>query len=692
MIHKINIYLLYASTIFLSAFLLFQIQPIVSKHILPWFGGSASVWTTSMVFFTSTLLAGYLYTYLLTKQSHKIQYKVHSILIGIGIFFILILYIFQHSLYPNALLLTSIHIPATLLTLLILTITIGIPYFILATTGPLLQLWYGEHSKKEPYKLYAISNSGSLLALFSYPLLLEPFLKGTTQEHLWTFSFLLSSRSILHIQKKRTARKKEVAKITDTITTFTKATWVLLAAIPAFILITTTTKVTQTVAQVPLLWLIPLSMYLTTFILAFANRGKSSFLATTTFITGLFAFYLVYSTIPIVSTPIYILFFFLAAFLFHRELYKKRPTVHQLPKFYLFISIGGALGTIVASILPPLFFSTLLEFPLGIILVLSITIFFIPKIILSDFSNNHQIGIKIATIALICIGGSYFVYTKNNTIDALSTTRNYYGEKKVVNYNNVRVLTNGKIIHGLQFLEKEREFTPLMYYAQNSGIGLTIKFLRRSHTSLSVGVVGLGTGTLAAYCTPKDTFTFYEIDPQVIDIAQKHFTYLNKCPQYTLQIGDARLQLQKQTKDGLTKQFDILIMDAFSDDAIPIHLLTKEAFDVYKTQLRTKDSLIAVHISNRYLDLFDVVARTAKESGLSVVQISTSSSRWVLLTQNKKLFKQTPKIATDAPLWTDSYSNILPLFTFWDIVKKYALLIVLQTKEVIHRDILKITH
>lgn len=692
-------YLTFSLTILLSAFLLFQIQPIIGKYILPWFGGTSFVWITSLLFFQIILLGGYFYSFVITKFSIKRQMILHSILVASSASIIVLLFSYWNSpITPDV----TIKIPDThspvLQVLAVLTLSVGLPYFLLSTTSTLLQKWFSHMPyQKSPYPLYALSNIGSLAAICTYPFLIEPFLSLQNQGQIWSFLFLtlclllfLCIVQILRYQKLISSAVKK-RTITSTVSKNNLFLWLFLPAVSSIILLSGTHQLTQGIAPIPFLWLLPLGLYLLSFVLCFSEKTyyKSNMYS----YTFLLSLPLVLSMIMhpallgiIAELSFYAVMFFTCFMICHSELYNIRPSSDQLNKYYLFMAAGSVIGSLVVAIIAPLFFVGLFwEFLLGLFLA-TIIVILIPlrdkysvfyKRLNSLFLKPKEITYFV--IAVVC--GFYFIFGIGMLVaeryNTLGIWRNFYGTLRVLKYENgqVNCLLNGKIIHGCQSTISSEKMQPTTYYGERS-IGLTIESLRRKHkNNLRIGVLGLGVGTVAAYGKKGDFITFYELNPLDVTIAKTYFTYLKDTPaEVEIVLGDGRLSLEKESVQKKNQHFHLLIIDAFNDDAIPVHLLTKEAFAIYKNHLH-ENGIIAVHISNSYLDLTPVVTKAAANHHLSVIFIDApatntkqTKSRWALLSndshliQNSEFKKMQSKLSQkEINLWTDSYSNLFQI-------------------------------
>lgn len=671
---------LFGGTIFLSAFLLFQVQPIAGKHMLPWFGGSSSVWATSILFFTGMLFVGYLYTYFLARLSDRGQVRVHFFVVGAASVATLAALLLWHSVYPPLEWTLGNTIEPTLEVLAALFISVGVPYFLLSTTGPLLQYWYGVSQKREPYKLYALSNIGSLLALATYPFLIEPNLTLGVQKNLWIGLFLFYSALLVFIglrMQKKSALHAPDAVSHASVPFWDRVLWVTLAALPSLMLVATTTQITQVIAPIPLLWLTPLCIYLITFIISFwgLGRGISTWFLLLASAAAAYCFldsgY--YQTAWRVIADLSLLFF--AGLFCHGQLYGLRPPTKHLPLFYLLLSLGGMVGALLASFVAPLIFPDLWEFPLGILACAVFAIALVPARITKHVPAPYVLIAR--ALLLVAIGSALANYSsEKDGYSTIARYRNFYGTAKVLESEHIRTLMHGGTIHGMQFTDPQFEFTPSAYYSSESGVARAIieQYLLNLDKTLNVGVIGLGAGALSTYCGSGDKYVFYEIDPQIVNIARTYFSYLARCEGVDIRLGDARIVLEEERRKGMKNEFDILVMDAFNDDTIPVHLVTKEAIELYLTHLRNEQSMLAVHTSNRYLELSPAIISIAEDLDLSWLVVQNdgteseiaSASEWVLLSRSDKVFSANTFANLEAwypekrtPVWTDDYSDML---------------------------------
>ena len=675
-----------AAAIFSSALLLFAIEPISGKYLLPYFGGSSSVWETSLVFFTGTLFLGYLYVYLLCMLPRARQFAVHACVVAACAAVVLVSLrtgsapgFFPGWAGGNG-------IAPYLGVLRALAATVGMPYFLLATTGPLFQYWFGLSTQKEPYRFYALSNAGSLLALVAYPTLIERFSSVHMQEYVWSVLFIFCAALFGAIMAALfRALRAEAAElpVTNALPAQRMLQCIGFAALPAFMLVATTTQITQAVAPVPLLWIVPLIVYLLTFILAFSGRGGGAFMRGLLFASAIAAF-IVMQGVPniLLQGGLYLVLLFFCGLACHSELWRLRPPTRSLPLFYVLISFGGMVGTFCASILAPLVFHDLWEFPLGVCVCAITALILLPERFFPPAFDARQKPATKIVIGLMVIA-AFFTAIRSGDAHVIAASRDFYGTAKILLVDDFTVLELGGILHGSEYTEPEKHFLPTAYFTPGSGVGRSIAYEEIEEKDLRVGVLGLGVGTLAAYCRPGDAYVFYEIDPKIVALAQNYFGYLRHCAGAQVRVGDGRLLLQNEQKEGDLGQYDILAIDAFSGDTVPVHLLTREAFALYAAHLHSPQSIIAVDISNRYLDLAPVVLRLAREMGFSAIITDQGSekdpgalpSEWILLAKDPAVFNS--KIFADAssaplpapgPLWTDDYTSLFPLLKlshFW---------------------------
>jgi hypothetical protein len=676
---------LFGSAVFVSAFQLFQVQPLISKAILPWFGGTPGVWTTCMLFFQVVLFAGYAYAHLVSRRLPiPFQAGVHVALLAGALATL--------SILPESDWKPTGDESPLLLIVSLLGATVGLPYFLLSTTGPLLQRWYSlVFPERSPYRLYALSNTGSLLALLTYPFVLEPNLPISQQCGWWQWGFWLFaglciaclarlSMSVASGSASAPASGRKANQAPDPNSS-RYALWFFLAMVPSAMLLATTNQVCQGVAAVPFLWVAPLSLYLMSFILCFdSERWRlrlfwSAMMAACVLAFGwLFIFEYTVSLAPQVVVHFGALF--ALCMVCHGELARLRPAARHLTAFYLVLAGGGAAGSLCVAVVAPLLFNDYWEFYLCLAAGCGVAI-------VTWWHARGMIGPKrrpntlslAAAMLLVAIVGVMFADRWQQNALAIDVDRNFYGVLRTERVRNgqltVAVLRNGGIIHGVQYQSPEYEREPTSYYSRGSGVGVAAAVLADRPHPLRIGAVGLGIGTVAAYGRAGDVIRFYEINPADVRMAQDHFTYiLHSGADIQMVLGDARLSLERESP----QEFDLLILDAFVGDAVPTHLLTREAMELYLRHLKP-DGIIAVHVSNMHIALHPVVAGLAAEFQLSDRAIDNPgggklghpSSSWILLTRDAATFDD-PRLAGHRSsasfrrvLWTDDYSNVFSL-------------------------------
>jgi SAM-dependent methyltransferase len=689
--------LLYGLVIFASAFLLFEVQPLIAKIILPWFGGVAAVWITCLLFFQVVLLLGYLYSHLLSRNFRpRAQGRIHAVLLAASLLTLPILP--KQSWKPAGPEHPAWHI------LVLLGLCIGLPFFLLSATSPLLQAWYARsQTEARVYRFYALSNAGSMLALLSYPVLFEPFLTSSHQAIEWSVTYaaiaILCAALALAPRSNATAAEK-ISPLPGTRPKWPKMIlWASLAACGSALLLAVTNHITQNVAAVPLLWVIPLSLYLLSFILCFESSAwyhRGVFLRLVGLALAAMTFALTPSLWEHTLRTIILIYcagLFVCCMFCHGELARLKPDPAHLTSFYLMCALGGALGAAFVALVAPHIFHGYYELHTAMgacaILVLVVN----RRDPQSRFYKALWQPAWLLLVALVVVLiGSLVLTARNDTARAHLAVRNFYGELRIydeVAFNVVmlpgsaekpkaadmryRKLINGTIEHGLQFLAPERRREPTTYYAENSGIGIALRAAEKKRASLRVGVIGLGAGTLAAYGRAGDRYTFYEINPLVVQIANEQFTFLKDSPaKIDVMLGDARLSLESEPPQG----FDVLVVDAFSGDSIPVHLLTRDAIALYFQHLKP-DGVLAVHISNKYLNLRPVVEAAAGQLGKEAVLVYNEftqetgiyPSRWILVGSRDGFLGREEveragtilKPSRDDVLWTDDYSSIFSI-------------------------------
>lgn len=666
--------MLYFVIIFLSAALLFMVQPLIAKAILPWFGGGASVWTACMLFFQLFLLLGYGYSHLITRYlTHKTQAVCHTVLI-----------ISSTLTLPLALNSQNVAIDGVpqIEILYLLLLSIGLPYFVLSSTGPLLQRWFSyHHPEKEPYRLYALSNIGSLLGLIAYPFIIEPLFPQQSQFDYWSLSYLLFSvlmfAAVAYLYRLKVDPNKVefIAKVTLTQV----VVWFGLSMFGVILLLAVTNSMTQNIASVPFLWLLPLTLYLLSYIICFSqDRYYQRKYWRIAFGFALLASFLLYFFASVFDFITQVLLFscilFIGCMVCHGELSRLRPVHNQLTLYYLCISFGGFFGGVFVSLIAPNLFNHFTEFPLVVFcLALVISLGLWRELEYTCFTRFKRAGLALSVILLpIMFFGLMHLFTQHD----VAASRNFYGLLSVkdiqVDGLNERRLVDGTTSHGTQALDSNASKLPLSYYRQGTGVALAIESFS-SKSRLKIGVVGLGAGTLAAYGRETDHFEFYELNPQVERYALQYFSYLaDTKASYNVSLGDGRLLLQHLVSQP--QEFDVLVIDAFSSDAIPAHLVTVEAVELYQSHLND-NGILAFHISNNHLDLTPLLRGLAEATGLSARLYlkppdthGGNLAHWVLLSQTNQTFHVGPlkdeavswsKRSDQFVIWRDDYSNLL---------------------------------
>jgi len=732
-------------TMFLSAALLFLVEPMFAKMALPLLGGSAAVWTTCIAFFQVTLLAGYAYAHVSAKWLGKRQQvALHAVVL------------------LAALALLPIHVPAgwtppvqpnpVAWLLRLLLVAVGLPFLAMSATTPLLQEWYarsGQPSSGDPYFLYAASNSGSLLGLLSYPFLLEPLLRLSDQSRLWAWGYglfiLWVAGCILLVWRfphelpslastvLPDARDESVAaRNADNVTPSLRLRWVALAFVPSSLMLGVTTALTTDIPAIPLFWIIPLALYLLSFVLVFARKPLLSHLWLSRRVPVL----VLAASIPIalkgslplmVLLPLNLLTLFAVALVCHGELARSRPATPHLTEFYLWISVGGVLGGVFNALLAPVIFTSVLEFPIALVLAALLcppidVVEDTPRARWLDYLLPAALGLAVAIailelqahgvapgrlfnvaifgpsatcclrfaarprrfgagVAALILASQFYAGPFGHILYA---ERSFFGVYRVCDdvENNWRVLFHGSTVHGMQSLDSGLRCEPLAYYTRSGPIGQVFKVFQQSPVENDVAIIGLGAGVMACYHQPHQRFTYYEIDPTVLHIAQnpRYFTFLSNCgPPVRVVLGDARLSLRNAPAYG----YGMLVLDAFSGDSIPTHLLTREAITLYLSKL-APNGVLVFHISNRYLDLHRVLGPLAKDAGLTCLagddaQVSEDERRegkfaswWVVMARHPddlEALRDQPSwrdlpAAPGSRVWTDDFSNIVSILRF----------------------------
>jgi SAM-dependent methyltransferase len=720
-------------TIFVGSFLLFLVQPMVARLALPRLGGAPSVWNSAMLVYQALLLAGYAYAHWLGRAALRRQAAIHLALFALAA---LTLPIGLIAAEPSAQANPFLWVPWLLI------VSIGPLFFVVSAQAPLIQRWYSLVGERDPYPLYAASNFGSFAGLLSYPLLVEPLVPLREQRWVWSIAYILLALLVAwcalklprHANTSRTARSAAPAPAWRE-----RAAWVLLAAVPSGLILSTTLHLTTDIGAMPLLWVLPLSVYLLSFTVAFASkRGLPKAISRIAPLILLFAAFGLFTevkSIPLFFGAVAIVNLFTVSVAIHSQLFERRPDPQYLTFFYLMLSIGGVLGGIFCALVAPLVFDWTYE---HVILLVAAAFLMTTPSLFDRFARlwngdrtarrltwigialivvlalegkglfglpaprglSHYSGFAIIAVAIVAIGNRALFAT---SVAALmicvggwermelsarpgALTRSYFGIYSVRSDDGTaRMLAHGTTLHGVQILgSPERERIETTYYAPLSGVGLAMQAAPQMFgRGARIDVVGLGAGTLACYSRPGQRWTFYEIDPVVVQIARNpaQFTFLSRClPQVPIVVGDARLTLGRAPAGSA----DLLVVDAFSSDAIPIHLLTREAFAVYRRRLAS-DGLLLIHISNRYLDLEPVVAAAAATGGWHAAErwyrpapagrlLHETSSIWIALSPSLETMNRltapadsgwtSVKARTGFEPWSDDHASVLPLLTW----------------------------
>jgi len=663
----------YALTIFLSAFLLFLVQPIIAKQILPWFGGSSGVWTTALVFFQSTLLAGYAYADWTTRLGVRRQTTLHIVLLAVSLLSLPILA--APAWKPQG------DEEPTLRILLLLVATIGLPYFLLSTTTPLLQSWYWRRFRSAvPYRLFALSNFASLLALLGFPVLLEPWFDLVALGWGWSALYVVfvgvcaatgwaSLRAAGANAGEPVQASSDAAPAAAPPSVRTQLTWLALSAMGSVMLLAVTNHLTQNIASVPFLWVLPLSIYLLTFILTFDHPRwyqRWFFVAALAGLVPAMA-YLIPSLALKLAATVFLAGLFAACMFCHGELARMKPDPRFLTRFYLMLSVGGALGAVLVAIVAPLTLPGYFEVNVALVLLALLVLV--------------QLGgwTRLVGVAVVAATGYFAVQgALEYARDTRVMWRDFYGVVRTRDRSEpvpYRSMLHGGIVHGGQLLGAEYRNTPSDYFGPGSGYGRLFVALNELRPGpRNVGIIGLGAGVVASYGRAGDTFVFYEISPRVVDVASAEFTFLQDTPATTaVVLGDGRLSLEREAP----RRYDVLGIDAFAGDSIPMHLGTRGAMALYVRHL-ADDGVIVFQATNRYIDLLPVVKRLAAEFGLEAAVVSDqpgyqsgaeywlSSTEQILVTRDRALLDH-PSLRDaaspiadrpDLPTFTDAHHNL----------------------------------
>jgi hypothetical protein len=670
--------LLFATTVFLSAFLLFQVQPIVAKMILPWFGGSSSVWTLCMVFFQVELLLGYAYVHWVhEKLRPQLQPWVHGALLLLSLATLPVVADPAWKLTAQA--------QPTWSVLAVLATTVGVPYLLLSTTGPLMQAWFARsfvERGQQTYRLYALSNLASMLALLSYPVLVEPRLAVAPQAWLWSTGYALFVLSCVATAAYTLRRQQVRGHSTGALGNDPRPPlreillWVGLAACASTLLLALTRHLTQDVAPVPFLWVLPLALYLLSFILCF---DAPRYYVRPVFLAALPLSFVALDRVMDGGLDVPWLVVLLCGALFvccmvcHGELVRRKPAVRHLTLFYLMLSVGGALGGMFVGLLAPTLFNAYFELPIA----LWATGLMVTCALWAEIGRRApRWGHAMLVLALLVFGARMVDVSLDYVRGYTEVVRNFYSQTRIEDsvdddLGPVRSMVHGRITHGEQYLQHPGKATA--YYCERSGVARALASLPTDRPR-QMGVVGLGAGTLAVYGRRGDEMRMYEINDQVVELAARHFSYLRDTSARIVPVlGDGRLMLERETPQG----FDLLVMDAFSGDSIPTHLVTLEAFDAYARHLQP-GGLLAVHITNTYLDLRPVMAAAAHHLGRVALLVELASghgdpfcrrSSWVVFVSPEQARSLPPSLQEAEVLqptpgfrpWTDTFSNLFDI-------------------------------
>lgn len=699
---------------FLGAVLIFLVQPMFAKMATPLLGGSPSVWNVSLVCFQAALLIGYAYAHGLARlRSVRLQISIHAGLFLVGVV-CLPLSITGLLGVPD-----SDHPALWLIGAFI--VSIALPYGIVSATAPLIQSWYarsGRSDASDPYYLYAASNVGSLLGLAAYPLLLEPLTLVETQSLTWAigygllFLFIIGSGGLVAGRAPSPPAAEQI-KDKAPLAWRERGRWILLAFVPSSLLVGVTTHITTDLAAAPFLWVPPLTLYLLSFVFVFSKRSPLPdklmlTLAPASILGMLFTFPRVFTSGFFVEIGIALAGLFVLAMVFHGMLVERRPHVSRLTEFYLLMSLGGVLGGAFNALLAPVVFDTVLEYPLVLILAMcllplsggkgwlrtglaiaavvscvTIVLFMRPfKGSSAALMVTMLIAAPLVAVFLVraqrwamamCLGASVLCASLIDPLTKGPSSRNFFGLLRVVELNENRVMLHGTTLHGAQSLDADRALEPLSYYAPETPIGQIFEAF--TPDAERVGAVGLGVGSVACYAQADQSWVFFEIDPAVVELAtnSEHFTFMSSCkPDARIVLGDARLTLDNEADNT----FDILLLDAFSSGAIPVHLITREAIQMYMRKL-SEDGVLVFHISNRYMNLAPVFARVAEAEGIHILHQAynpdaeasdrgVNATHAIILTRSEDardrvmaLGEWHEPVSDDGRIWTDDYSNIV---------------------------------
>jgi SAM-dependent methyltransferase len=685
---------LLALTTSLSAFLLFSVQPLIAKQIVPWFGGTSAVWTLCLVFFQSLLTAGYAYSDWTTRRlGRRSQAALHVALLALSL---VSLPIVAGDRWKPA----GGEEPSWRILGLLAT-TIGLPYFLLSTTSPLVQTWFARRfPHRAAYRLFALSNLASLAALVSYPFAVEPWVPTRIQALVWSagyvgFVVLCAAALIQNLRHLQRAARPEPfdSPLTLSLSKDERATtddapdpsaaelraadqllWFALPAMSSWLLLAVTNHITQNVAAIPFLWLLPLALYLVTFIIAFDHGRwyqRELFVLPMLGLLVACAMRLPDSDLDPdirIAIPLYGAGLFMCALFCHGELARLKPPPRHLTRFYLMLSLGSAIGAIAVGVVAPRIFAGYWELGIGLTLTALLAVVTLRR------------AFVLLPLAAVGVAGAcaYFTYVERRDYrsGAHLLVRSFYGALRTLDMTPpdvpeaTRQLIHGTIIHGQQALATELLTTPTAYYGPTSGVGRALATM--TNPGRRIAMIGLGAGTIAAYGRAGDVIRFYEINPQVVDVARREFSFLgDSAATIEIALGDARLSLAGEPPQA----FDLLAVDAFSGDAIPVHLLTQEAMAIYLRHLKP-DGVMAFHVTNHFLNLAPVVKQIADANGLGSALIADTGetdivfkSDWVLVTRNRAWLQRDDIAPSTGPIddiprlrpWTDDFNNLFQI-------------------------------
>ncbi|MFZ3322870.1 MAG: fused MFS/spermidine synthase [Usitatibacter sp.] len=665
---------LHAVTVFLSAFLLFLVQPLLAKQILPWFGGAAIVWMLCMVFFQLVLLLGYAYAHGLASRTRGTrQAAIHVVLLVASLAFL--------PVTPDPWWKPAGGDNPVWGILGLLFATVGLPYFLLASTSPLIQSWYARaFPGASPYRLFALSNLASMIALLGYPFLFEPWLTNSRQSFWWSAGYALFVACCASLAWRSrdlpplSVAGGQLAQTADEPAPLGReiGLWLTLSTVGSVTLLAVTNHLTQNISAIPLLWVVPLAVYLLTFILCFEGHRwyrREVFLGLLAWMLCAMAWFLADKRLQFElrwQIAVFTLGLFVVCMFCHGELARRRPGPRHLTLFYLVVSLGGVIGGVLVGVIAPIVLPGYLELEIALVVTAALAL---------GIRWGRWLPLRILLLVVLSFTTSALIWRVHYFYeDTVYIERNYYGVVRVKEMQSAdqdpdtryRSLVHGAILHGEQYLSDKYRRSATTYYKASSGIGRTL--LSYGGKPVRVGVIGLGAGSLAVYGNPGDVYRFYDIDPAVVNVASKWFTYVADSPAKTeIVLGDARLSMEREAP----QDYDVIAVDAFAGDAIPVHLITTQAVTEYLRHLKP-GGVIAFHVSNRFLDLKPVLLAIAQAQKLEYANLFDSgetggtTSDWVLLTRNKAFLLQPSIVEVTEPvaphpdwgLWTDDYSNL----------------------------------